>query len=190
MTSYKAKFISAIKNTQELGLDPGKTPIPWRERISDKKVTQILHLAHDLLYARGMRQSSDLAENCVAVHLDLQGALNHYLNIKSYITIGDIFWSDYVYCEMSYHSIKNELENPVFGSPIKAHVWLTLPDGSILDCTGEAHLDLIMQRGEHPLEKCLTFIPPHKNISDGYRRPYLVGLDFLIKSGVFTNPNA
>jgi hypothetical protein len=190
MSSYKARFVSAVKYTQKLGLEPGGTPIPWRNKISVKKARDVLFLARDVLDEVGMRKSSDLARNCVAVHAELQRAIYHFLNMKTYITIGDIFWSDYVYCEMSHASIEKELNSPVLGEPIKAHVWLTLPDGSVLDCTGEAHLDLIFGRDEHPLEECLTFIPPDKNIEDGYRRPFLVGPEFLVRAGVFTNPNA
>ncbi|MBC9071974.1 hypothetical protein IAI53_08365 [Thauera sp. CAU 1555] len=190
MSSYKARFVSALKYTEKLGLDPGEKPVPWRGKISLKKARDVLLLSREVLDAAGMRQSSDLAMNCVAVHLKLQSAIYHYLKMKTYITIGDIFWSDYVYCEMSHEAIEKELNNPMLGEPIKSHVWLTLQDGSILDCTGEAHLDLIFGREEHPLEQCLTFIPPDKNIEDGYRRPFLVGPEFLVKAGVFTNPNA
>jgi hypothetical protein len=190
MSSYKARFVSALNYTKKIGLEPGETPIPWRKNISVKKARDVLFLSRDVLGALGMRQSSDLAMNCVAVHFDLQRAIYQYLKMKTYITIGDIFWSDYIYCEMSHESIEKEMTNPVLGEPIKSHVWLTLPDGSILDCTGEAHLDLIFGRAEHPLEECLSFIPPDKNIEDGYRRPFLVGPEFLVRAGVFTNPNA
>lgn len=188
MSSYKAKFVAAVKYTQQLGLEPGETPIPWR-KISVKKARDVLLIAWEVLNEAGMRKSSDLAKNCVAVHCKLQKDIYYYLKIKTYITIGDIYFSDYVYCEMSHASIEKELNSPVLGKPINAHVWLTLPDGSILDCTGEAHLDLIFGRDEHPLEKCLTFIPPDENIKDGYRRPFLVGREFLDRAGVFTNPN-
>lgn len=189
MSSYKDRFFSALKYTETLGLCPTETPIPWQEKMSVEEAREVLLCSRDVLAASGMKQSSDLAKKCVAVHLALQSAIYNFFKMKTYITIGDIFWTDYVYCKMSHEAIEKELNNPVFGKPLDAHIWLTLPDGSILDCTGEAHLDLIMGRGEHPLEECLTFIPPDKHIEDGYRRPFLVGPEFLIKAGVFTNPN-
>jgi hypothetical protein len=68
MSSYKARFVSAVKYTQKLGLEPGGTPIPWRNKISVKKARDVLFLARDVLDEVGMRKSSDLARNCVAVH--------------------------------------------------------------------------------------------------------------------------
>lgn len=188
MTTYKARFVSAIKHTEALGLNTGGSPIPWREKMSTKKARSVLHLSRDLLYSQGMRQSSHLARNCAPIHMELQRAIAIYLNMKSYITIGDRYWSDSIYCEMTYSAIEMELANPSLGEPINAHVWLTLPDGSILDCTGEAHLDILSGRGEHPLDQCLTFIPPGREIRDGYHRPFLVGPDFLVRAGVFTPP--
>jgi hypothetical protein len=188
MSSYKDRFVSALKYTETLGLSPNETPIPWCEKMPVDKAREVLLCSRDVLASLGMRQSSDLAKKCSKVHLALQSAIYDFLKLKTYITIGDIFWSDYVYCEMSYDSIEKELNNPNFGKPLDAHIWLTLPDGSILDCTGEAHLDLIMGRGEHSLEECITFIQTDKHVEDGYRRPFLVGTKFLVKVGALINP--
>jgi len=59
-----------------------------------------------------MTKSSDLATNCIGVHLELQNALYHFLKMKSYITIGDKYWSDFIYCEMTHASIEKELSSP------------------------------------------------------------------------------
>lgn len=189
MTNYKARFASALLYTEKLGFVTGGSPLPWSEKMSVKDARDILYLSRDILLSLGMKTSSDLAMKCVSVHTELQRIIYNILNVKTYITIGDKFWCDYVYCEMPHIAIEKELTNPVLGEPLKAHIWLTLPDGSILDCTAEAHSDIIFKRGEHPLEECLTFIPPDKEIKDGFHRPFLVGPEFLIRAGVFTDPN-
>ncbi|BAJ01164.1 hypothetical protein [Shewanella violacea] len=184
--NYEKRIISAIEKTKELGLELSFSPYPFTKPLSHEEKRQALQLCVDVLYSKGYRQSSDLASNCTPVHLDMQHFLKSELNLDSYITIGDRYWDDYVYCEMSYENIKCELNSPDFNNPIKAHVWLTLSDGTILDCTAEAHADLLYKRGEHPIEKCLMLVEASniENAKSGYHRPYLIGADFLQKAGV------
>lgn len=184
--NYKDRFITATGKTKELGLNVGSNVLPFKKKFSKKKQQQILHLCANALRHHGYSTSSSLASQCTPVHLMLKSVLKENLGINSVITIGDRFWDDYIYCEMSYKSINEELSNVKQDQPIKAHVWLTLPDGTILDCTGEAHADLLFERGEHPLEQCLMYVD-HLSVEDpktGYHRPYLVGEDFLLKAGV------
>jgi hypothetical protein len=86
------------------------------------------------------------------------------LDLDSYITIGGRYWDDYIYCEMPYENIERELNSPDLNNSIKAHIWLTLSDGTIIDCTAET--DNV------------------ENAKSGYHRPYLIGADFLLKTGV------
>lgn len=145
----------------------------------------ILHLCADYLYSIGLSKSSELANKCIPVHMHLQPLLQEHVSIESYVTIGDKYFHDYVYCEMSYESILKELQNPNIEASLKAHVWLTLRDGSVLDCTGEAHMDLLFNRGDHPTHQCIAYIPSDKPVSNGYYRPYLVGSEFLKRTGAF-----
>jgi len=84
---------------------------------------------------------------------------------------------------MSYQYILNELKAPDIRKPIKAHVWLTLSDGTIIDFTSEAHLDILYKRGNYPVEKCFQVIRPNDDTQEGVHRPFLIGDDFLFKSG-------
>ncbi|WP_037428110.1 hypothetical protein [Shewanella colwelliana] len=182
--NYKERFIKAVLATKELGLKVDKEPLPIEKALSKSKLQSIQLLCFEVLKFRGYSYSSDLAQKCIPVHLDLKHFLKLYLDVDSYITVGDRYWDDYVYCEMSYESIKDELANPGRGD-LKAHVWLTLSDGTLLDCTAEAHADLIFGRPEYPIEQCIMLIKPTEvnDAKKGFHRPYLVGIDFLEKSG-------
>ena len=176
---YKTRFIAAHKKSSELGLEPGPQALPFTKEHSKQKVQNILQACADHLYSAGLDTSSDLASNCLPVHMQLQAFLREHLSVGSSITIGDKFGEDYVYCHMSYQTILEELQKTEMDSAVKAHVWLTLRDGSVLDCIGEAHMDLLFNRGEHPTHECFAFVRPNQIIPDGYYRPYLVGSEFL-----------
>ncbi|WP_429886016.1 hypothetical protein [Geoalkalibacter halelectricus] len=185
--SYKDRLTEAVNYTLSLGLKIEKSPLPLGDKIKNAMMKDIFQLCGDALYHYGFQTSSDLANKCTPVHLMLQHHLKNDMNLDSFITLGDRFWDDYVYCEMSKASIESELKNPNMGGDIKAHVWLTLTDGTILDCTAEAHADLLFNRGEHPAHKCIMIIDPNKqeNAKSGYHRPYLIGTDFLEKTGMY-----
>ncbi|MFQ3179604.1 MAG: hypothetical protein ACI9H9_002774 [Pseudoalteromonas tetraodonis] len=184
--NYKKRIEKAVAKSQELQLKLTSNPIPFSEKISEDKKQEILIHCFEVLQFHGFNSSEDLASKCTDVHLMLQYFLKTNLNINSYITIGDRYWHDYIYCEMSYESIEKELNNPQINEPIRAHVWLTLTDGTILDCTGEAHADLVFNRGNFPLHECIHLFAPNEKEDpiEGYYRPYLIGTDFLEKTGV------
>ncbi|MFT6421461.1 MAG: hypothetical protein ACJA2K_000173 [Thalassolituus sp.] len=184
--NYKDRVIEAIKYTQSLGLNIEKNPLPFDEKLAHSIKQQVYQLCAEALHHYGYEKSSDLAGKCTPVHLMLQSHLKSDLSIDSFITVGDRFWDDYVYCEMTKESIENELHNRNINEPIKAHVWLTLTDGTILDCTAEAHADLLFKRGEHPAAKCIMIVEPDKeeNAKSGYHRPALLGIGFLEKTGM------
>ena len=126
--NYKDMFIKSYHETLKIGLDPGSKVLPFKATISKKKVDQILTFCAMHLRLMGFTRSSELAGKCIPVHIELQFLLREKFSVKSNITIGDKFWNDYVYCEMSYKSIEQELQKPNINNPIKAHVWLTLSE--------------------------------------------------------------
>jgi hypothetical protein len=183
---YRNRFVLAVQKTKEMGLELKEIPLPLRNKLSKNKRKNILQLCSQVLNYHGYRSSSDLAKKCTPVHLILQHQLKMHLNLDSYLTVGDRYWDDYIYCEMSYENIKKEPNAPNINKPIKAHVWLTLTDGTVLDCTAEAHADILFNRGEHPIEKCMMYVEPEIKMDgkSGYHRPFIVGLDFLEKAKV------
>lgn len=185
--NYIKRLIDAIDYTQSLGLKIEKSPLPLSNKIESSTMQNIFQLCGDALYHYGYQNSDDLAGKCTPVHLMLQYHLKRDMNIDSFITVGDRYWDDYIYCEMSKGTIESELENPCIDRDIKAHVWLTLTDGTILDCTAEAHADLLFKRGLHPTHKCIMLVDPNQeeNVKSGYHRPYLIGTGFLEKIGMY-----
>lgn len=182
--TYKDRCIAAIQRTSELNLTLEKNPLPFSRSIRTKTNNILVESARALQLA-GYNSSSDLAKKCIPVHLILNMHLKDTLNVDSYITIGDRYWSEKdIYCEMSYLEIERELNSPNPQLALDAHVWLTLSDGSILDCTSEAHLDIIQSRGIHRSDQCMTFIKANEkeNTESGYYRPFLFGADFLVKT--------
>ena len=183
--NYKMNFISAYYKSIEIGLNPDDSVLPLKNTIPKTKLTDLQVGAVKLLQSMDLNSSVDLAGKCIPVHMMIKEMLKKEFSVESHITIGDRFWHDYVYCEMSYDLIAKELETGGGVEPLKAHVWLTLQDGSILDLTCEAHLDVLMNRGDHPTHECIGYIPASKKITDGYYRPYLVGDEFLKRTGAF-----
>lgn len=183
--NYIERLINAIDYTRSLGLKIEKSPIPLDENIGRSTLQDIIQLCSEALYHYGYQTSEDLAGNCTPVHLMLMSHLKSDMNIESFITVGDRYWDDYVYCEMSKNSIESELKKPSSDGDIKAHVWLTLADGTILDCTAEAHIDLLFNRGLHHAHECIMLVDPNREecAKTGYHRPYLIGTDFLEKTG-------
>jgi len=184
--NYKKRLEDAVARTKKFGLKLDVPPLPLTTDLPEKVKQNILQLCADALNHYGYVTSSELASKCTPVHLMLQSHLKSDLNIDSCITIGDRYWDDYIYCEMTDETIENELDNPNIHEPVKAHVWLTLPDGTILDCTAEAHADLLFKRGVHPAHNCIMLVDPNQpeDAKGGYHRPFLMGSSFLEKTGM------
>jgi hypothetical protein len=184
--NYKDRLLEAITYTQSLRLHIDNSVLSLDVELADKSKQEIFQLCGDALYQAGLQSSSHLAGKCAPIHLMLKERLKAELGIESLITIGDRFWDDYVYCEMTKESVENELNSTNIFEPIKAHIWLTLSDGTILDCTAEAHADILFRRGEHPAHQCIMIVSPNKaeDAKTGYHRPVLVGSGFLEKTGM------
>ncbi|WP_460042240.1 hypothetical protein [Pseudomonas sp. S2_H01] len=184
--NYKDRLLEAITYTQSLSLHIDNSIFSLDVALTDNSKQSIFQLCGDALYQAGLQSSSHLAGKCAPIHLMLKERLKAELGIETLITIGDRFWDDYVYCEMTKESVENELDSTKIFEPIKAHVWLTLSDGTILDCTAEAHADILFGRGEHPAHQCIMIVSPNKaeDAKTGYHRPVLVGSEFLEKTGM------
>ncbi|WP_045409980.1 hypothetical protein [Vibrio jasicida] len=182
--NYKSRFETAINKTKELGLTLTDSQYPFREPLSYEEKNEIFQACVWSLYDIGFTTSSTIAQQCAFVHTYIREMLKEVLGVNSYITIGDFYRDNYTYCEMSYESILQELAQPDMLKPIKAHVWLTLTDGTIIDCTYHADADVLCGRGEFLIEKCIMVVDSDQveNKEKGYHRPYLVGDDFLIKT--------
>ncbi|WP_426698055.1 hypothetical protein ACP6EV_10895 [Aeromonas hydrophila] len=118
--NYIERLINAVDYTRSLGLKVEKSPIPLGKKIERSTMQDIFQLCGDALYHYGYQTSEDLAGQCTPVHLMLMSHLKSDLNIESFITVGDRYWDDYIYCEMSRDSIESELKKPSIDGDIKA----------------------------------------------------------------------
>ena len=179
---YTDRFQAALLKTRELTLSVDA--IQFDRALSVEEIKSILRVCVDALYQSGYTNSETLAAKCVPVNMIINEHVERILGIKTHLTIGDRYWSDKdIYCEMSYEAISRELKTPDVTQPINAHVWLTLSDGTIIDFTGEAHFDVLQSRGNFPVEQCYQVIRPDDAKENDFHRPFLVGNDFLFKTG-------
>ena len=179
---YTDRFLTALSKTKELALSV--EPFKFGQAIPIEEINSILRLCVETLHRGGYTDSQTLAGNCIPVHTLLNDTIRRSLDIITFITIGDRYWDEKdIYCEMSYEAISKELKNPDITKPLKAHTWLTLTDGTIIDFTSEAHLDIIERRGNHPLVECCKMLKPNEVEDNGYYRPFLIGAAFLFETG-------
>jgi hypothetical protein len=180
--NYNDRFQAAIIKTNELNLPI--TPIKFGNPLSDDFIRNIVGFGIEMLNRMGLTDSKKLASKCVPVNFYLNKLLESELGIKSYVTIGDRYWNENdIYCEMSYEKIVSELDKPNIQETIDAHVWLTLTDGTVIDFTSEAHIDVLEGRGCFPSTECFQVIKLNENVEKGFHRPFLVGDEFLYKTG-------
>ncbi len=175
---------AAIKTTQ-MGLDIGSNPFPLKGELSKDQLRDIVNKCFLLLDDMHVTMASQVAAKCTLVHLNLHKLLFSEFGIRSFITIGDCVFANqnYVYNEMNYELIDSELRSPNVDKTLTAHVWLTLEDGTVLDFTMMPHID--MQYGDadyHLASREPIVVPPSIYSDSNYHRPYLVGLDFLVKT--------
>ncbi|SIO96107.1 hypothetical protein [Vibrio spartinae] len=184
---YKELFKNALIKTQKLGLSVPESILPFKSSLSDSLRDKIYLLAVGVAQRHGFEDSSTLAGKCIPVHLAIHMVLKKILGVNSIVTIGERRWYNDVYCEMSYEYIEKEINSPQSDKTLDAHIWLTLPDGTILDLTSEAHQDIQSGRGNYQTHECIIFTKPDEELSldDGKFIPFLVGHDFLFRTDCF-----
>lgn len=179
---YKSEFEKAVRQTWELNLSLHGKPLPlMAETIPQKNVLTVLRECIPHLLQQGFHSSKELNGHCVSVHLIIKKLLKQFFELECHITIGSMHGKGWDYCAMSYSYIREELTSPSQNEELKAHIWLTLPDGSIIDWTGQAWCDMQVKEN-HVLEECLVYLQPHEFNPEHYYKPYLVGEEFLVRT--------
>jgi hypothetical protein len=77
--------------------------------------------------------------NCVQVHDQLR-ALLQCGGVESHMTIGSMHGQGWDYFSTSVDELLVEMADPDAEREIRAHIWLTFNDGSVLDWTGQDRL--------------------------------------------------
>lgn len=186
---YKQRFIAAVNKTRELGLPIEGSPLPIKKKqLSERKISKVHIVCSSHLKAAGYHNSRDLNTKCFGVHALVQFVMKDMLNIDSHITIGSMHGHGWDYCPMTYNKIKEEISNPDVNQVLEAHAWLTLPDGAVIDWTGQAwrdtHADNI-----HDSADCMLYLAPGKFREDHYYKPYLVGMEYLYRTDAMPRPD-
>lgn len=89
----------------------------------------------------------------------------------------------FVYMGLDYDTLQAELNSPQPDKGLRAHVWLTLEDGSIVDWVGPAWYDHFLGRN-YPVDECMDVLSQGIFGDSPYRyKPYLVGDECLKKVG-------
>jgi len=178
---YRAALLQALATTRRLDLasaDPD--PIFMSQAVDKRGVLGMLGDFITHLYSQGLERSSALNGNCVMVHDQLQSYLAFH-DVPSHMTIGSMCGDGWKYFDTSLADLERELAQPNGAEEIRVHTWLTLDDGSLLDWTGQAWLD-VMTGAEHKAEDCLIFMHQDEHATDRYYSPLLIGNEFLMRT--------
>ena len=152
-----------------------------------------------------------LCSNCINEHLDLKFKLEHFLGMKTLITIGDVHIDGVSLYSPTKESLQAELDDPIT-SPEQArdfngHVWLTTSTFGILDMVLPAKLMAKYGQAEHYADELVLYVEDEvyptsvrvKNANKGVLKykspndrffkvrfePMLVGAEYLLKSDTY-----
>ncbi|MFA7431720.1 MAG: hypothetical protein WCZ23_16295 [Rhodospirillaceae bacterium] len=179
--TYLDRFTTAVDKSDKwecTGDDDFEPPIPQNVTIKTY-LEAVDHFIDQHPFGINIRTA------CAPIHFNLWHFLR-YNNLPSIITIGDIAWKGKRQFQTSYSDLKREWRGAHTGSNSKfnAHVWLTLPSGDrVIDLSALPYL-----MGEAPQDfnwKNSIFISNYVHSTEPLEHiPYLVGVNFLLKSGV------
>gem|GEM_PF-1889453 len=179
---YKNLVRKAVSASTSLGLlSENNAPSFSSDDIQASLIHPILGEFVEHLYSRGLDSSRSLNGNCIHVHDQLQAHLQRR-GVESHLTIGSMHGQGWDYCSTSLDELLAEMTDPDPEREIRAHTWLTLNDGSVLDWTGQAWYD-IQANANHPAESCLVYFQQGVQDEMHYYHPVLVGREYLIRTG-------
>lgn len=86
------------------------------------------------------------------------------------------------YFSTSVDELLVEMADPNPEREMRAHVWMTFNDGSVLDWAGQARCDT-QANENHSAEACLVYFQQGVQDEMHYYRPVLLGREYLIRTG-------
>ncbi|WP_313437076.1 hypothetical protein [Stenotrophomonas sp.] len=179
---YKSLVRKAVSASTSLGLLREKNaPSFSSDDIQASLIYPILREFEERLYSLGLDSSRSLNGNCIQVHDQLQAHLQHR-GVESHLTIGSMHGQGWDYCSTSVDELLAEMADPDPEREIRAHTWLTLNDGSVLDWTGLASWHT-QENENHPAASCLVYFKQGVQSETHYYHPLLVGREYLIRTG-------
>lgn len=178
--SYRNQFIHAVQRSAKLGMIQPNTVLPLSNRtIRQNKLQSYLAGCMAFFKLNGIVHSSQLTECCASVHAGLAAFLS-VNKLPCHVTIGEFHWNQKPFFDFyRLDELVSEIESPSAHEDLKAHCWLTLPDGSVLDLTINSDLSKITQRPYLPLHANAIYVGPKECDPDHYYVPILVGEEYL-----------
>lgn len=179
---YRNQYIEAVRRSNELKLVDARKVLPLAtKQMKDKRLKSYFEGSMFFLKDEGVTSAAQLVENCALMHSELSKFLN-FNNHPCEVTVGQFYWNKKAFSDYySLDQLLDELHSPSVGDFLKAHCWLTLPDGSVLDLTILSDLSKINNKPYNRLEENVIHIPPREHDPDHYYVPYLVGRDTLAR---------
>ncbi|MDI9271840.1 hypothetical protein [Stenotrophomonas sp. PFBMAA-4] len=179
---YKNLVRKAVSASTSLGLlSENNAPSFSSDDIQASLIYPILWEFEERLYSLGLDSSRSLNGNCIQVHDQLQDHLQRR-GVESHMTIGSMHGQGWDYFPTSVDALLAEMADPHPEREIRAHTWLTLNDGSVLDWTGQAWYDTQVNEN-HPAGSCLVYFQQGVQNETHYYHPVLVGREYLIRTG-------
>lgn len=181
---YLEKVQDAYRATNEIGVPtPKKIKFSNNRKLSKHKIDSIYKQCLYAFSKFGWLNSSHIYNQCVLVNTTAFKVITTVLKIQAYLTIGYTKINGNPINETTLETLKTELLNPNFESPLPIHVWITLEDGTVIDWTTEASITQHENKVKG-IEKCLLHINPEE-VTGCEFIPILVGEDYLDKIGFY-----
>lgn len=179
MKKYSVKFKEAVKRSRKLGLIEGESYKSYHQNYSYEKLGR----SAIARFSQMGWTTANLSQNCGHAHAEIYHLLKNF-DENIYLTIGNVVVNNQPWLKVTPESLIKELENGKSNDYMNMHVWLTLPDMSIMDFTIRPNQD--MNRGiQNTIEDSIIYLAPDEIDKDHYYEPMLVGPKYLQRIGVY-----
>jgi len=181
---YKLQYIEAVERSEEHGLVDKSQVFPMMPKpLKEVEIQKYLDVSCALLSETDLSNTRNLVENCALVHYLLGQSLNAR-NLPCHVTVGEFHRDGRPYFNFaSIDELIQEASSPNHGDPIALHAWLTLPDGSVMDWTMLADMNVLEGNAPPLLQHCCIYMPANAFDPDFFYVPKLVGHSYLEKIG-------
>jgi hypothetical protein len=179
MKKYSIKFKEAVKRSRKLGLNEGETYKRYKQNYSHEKLGK----SAIARYTEMGWTTADLSQNCGHAHAEIYHLLDSF-GEQVYLTIGNVVINGKHSLKVTPEALVKELEKGECKGLMNMHVWLTLPDMSIMDFTIRPNQDL-NNNVHSDIESSIIYLRPDEVDQDHYYEPMLVGAEYLQRIGVY-----
>lgn len=179
MKKYSVKFKEAVRRSRKLGLIEGESYKKYDQSYSHEKLGR----SAIARFSQMGWTTENLSQNCGHAHAEIYHLLESF-DERVYLTIGNVVINNQPWLKITPENLIKELEKGKSKDHMNMHVWLTLPDMSIMDFTIRPNQD--MNRNiKNSIEDSIIYLAPDELDKDHYYEPMLVGARYLQRIGVY-----